>query len=784
MTAQAQSTELIRDFTPEGCCDYIYKFVKSGDHVYFAKGPMLWKTDGTSHNTTVVTDKLRVPTWPLDSTMVDLNDVLYFTASDTINPYNYELWKTDGTEEGTMLVKEIRSGSQGSYPTDLVNLDGTLFFIASDEHGSALFKSDGTKEGTIKIKNIGFTVNDGFFTQVGDQVFFYGNNSSGTRALWRTDGTNEGTSVLKADNVGYSGSLVNYQNELFFSLYGNNQGRLWKSNGTVEGTTEVMTFDHSSLGNFVVMNGLLYFIQYSGSKQYSLWRSDGTASGTEVVIANINICYNGTHSNLYAQDNSIYMVVQEENKQLWKSDGTTEGTYMIKDGFDYLSDFYTANGFLYYSAREIDQEYATIWKSDGTVDGTTSVANIEDYTSIKLVNSLNSELILLVGNPYQSIWRYDTGIRNTPPLSKDTTISLLANQLFHFTSKTFPFADYDTEYEFKKVKISNSVQNGVLFVDHNQNQLSEPEEIVLQNTIVEKTNFSKLVFSPEKSNYSDNYAHFTFAVSDGYDYSEEHTMTVNVRPHNKSQSITWNKIDNSLVGDSLILSASASSALPVSYTVVGPAMTIDSLLVIEGVGEITVTATQGGNEVYLEAKPITQTFYALDTFTLKSQSITWAQIDDLMVGDTLLLSATASSGLPIRYTVTGPAIIHDDNKLVATETGTATITAMQAGNDAYQAAESMSQELNIDSIVTGIIDRDVSFAAYPNPTNNQLIIRLDNPGEYGAQVTITDLLGNTIRSTTLKAQFTYFDISQQIPGVYLMTVHSKNQTRTFRILKQ
>jgi hypothetical protein len=56
---------------------------------------------------------------------------------------------------------------------------------------------------------------------------------------------------------------------------------------------------------------------------------------------------------------------------------------------------------------------------------------------------------------------------------------------------------------------------------------------------------------------------------------------------------------------SVALAASASSGLPVGYSVVsGPAMVSGGTLMITGAGSVTVQATQGGNTTYAAATPV------------------------------------------------------------------------------------------------------------------------------------------------------------------------------------
>lgn len=83
--------------------------------------------------------------------------------------------------------------------------------------------------------------------------------------------------------------------------------------------------------------------------------------------------------------------------------------------------------------------------------------------------------------------------------------------------------------------------------------------------------------------------------------------SLTISPNN--QQITFAPLVNKTYGDPAItLNATASSGLPVSYTVSGPAAINGNQLTITGAGNITVTATQAGNTNWLAATPAAQQF--------------------------------------------------------------------------------------------------------------------------------------------------------------------------------
>ncbi len=157
------------------------------------------------------------------------------------------------------------------------------------------------------------------------------------------------------------------------------------------------------------------------------------------------------------------------------------------------------------------------------------------------------------------------------------------------------------------------------------------------------------------------------------------TLTIN----QTSQTISFAPLSNVTYGAGPItLGATASSGLPVSYTVAGPATVTGLTLTITGTGTVTVTASQMGNPSYTAATAVTQSFSVaaatpMLTFSVPSQSS----------GATpFTVSATSNSSGAITYSVlSGPATI-SGNRVTLTGTGTVTLLASQAASGNYTAA--------------------------------------------------------------------------------------------------
>jgi hypothetical protein len=113
-----------------------------------------------------------------------------------------------------------------------------------------------------------------------------------------------------------------------------------------------------------------------------------------------------------------------------------------------------------------------------------------------------------------------------------------------------------------------------------------------------------------------------------------------------------------------------------------------------GTGTVVLHATVAEDETY---------YGAAANFTLQvtaaPQAIDFKRLRDVVIGeDPMSLSATSSSGLPVRFRVeTGPAALTTDGRLQFRSPGTVTIAAEQAGNANYLSAQSVTQSFSVVS---------------------------------------------------------------------------------------
>jgi hypothetical protein len=150
--------------------------------------------------------------------------------------------------------------------------------------------------------------------------------------------------------------------------------------------------------------------------------------------------------------------------------------------------------------------------------------------------------------------------------------------------------------------------------------------------------------------------------------------------------------------------ADSDSFLPVEFAVEGPASFHDSLLWIEGVGVVTVTARQAGNVNFRPADPVVQSFRVDRAFQL----LKIEPIPSRIAGPgTFTVGATASSGLPVRFAVLdGPATI-SGHQVTISGPGTVMLEVSQAGDSMYLPVSARQ------SIQVGRIPQTVSVVPPP-----------------------------------------------------------------------
>src|SRR5262245_48812471 len=147
---------------------------------------------------------------------------IYFLASH--NAAGTALWRTDGTSGETTLVSDLCPESCRSGPGSsraVVSAGDTLFIRTAEGPRAGLWISDGTAAGTHRVPDVCPGCNAGIFdlTAVGDSVFFRADDGVHGLEVWRSDGVS--SVLLRDDCPGRCSSGPAEDEPDMFTRYGN-----------------------------------------------------------------------------------------------------------------------------------------------------------------------------------------------------------------------------------------------------------------------------------------------------------------------------------------------------------------------------------------------------------------------------------------------------------------------------------------------------------------------------------------------------------------------------------
>ncbi|MFF5225756.1 hypothetical protein [Dactylosporangium sp. NPDC000521] len=179
------------------------------------------------------------------------------------------------------------------------------------------------------------------------------------------------------------------------------------------------------------------------------------------------------------------------------------------------------------------------------------------------------------------------------------------------------------------------------------------------------------------------------------DWSAAATAEVSFPVVRGSQTITFPPQPPAAAGATVTLSATASSGLPVTYTASNPDVcTVAGTTVTLWVaGSCTIHATQPGDGRWSPAPAADATF----AVTRDAQTITFSAPPTTPVTDeTVRVSATATSRLPVAITSNTPTVCTVDGAVVTLRTpGRCTVTATQRGDATHAAAPPVTHTFTV-----------------------------------------------------------------------------------------
>ena len=363
-------------------------------------GNELWKTDGTTGNTTLVKDILPGQAGISTYGVKILGNKAYFIPNIyTSNWTNKDvaLWVTDGTEAGTHVETAILPSGEAAYQSAfIIGISGTKVYMSVDDtvHGMEPWVYDLAVPATAPTLLID-VITGGMGTD------FYGSNTLGSTFyfwawdgdenawpynynLWKSQGTTATTALVKdaSDNpiicnFYKSMALVVLGSYLYFNNDLSGTISLWRT----DGTTVSQFYASPAFNNLLTFNGKIYFDGNDGTHGLELMASDGA---TTYLVKDINP--SGASQPYYVTPVGsklfFFAYTPAAGNELYVSDGSEGNATLVKDiisgsnspdGYDAtLIDF---NGKLVFFVDDKIHGKEP-WISDGTEAGTHIVADI------------------------------------------------------------------------------------------------------------------------------------------------------------------------------------------------------------------------------------------------------------------------------------------------------------------------------------------------------------------------------------------------------------------------
>ncbi|MEM6573659.1 MAG: ELWxxDGT repeat protein [Pseudomonadota bacterium] len=358
--------------------------------------------------TSRVLDILAGPGDSMPDQMLGIGDTLFFVATDSTSPINFELWRSRGDFSNTIPVMEL-PGSVN--PQELTEVNGRLYYVQnSADFGFELWQagSDGGAAIVADLRSGQLSSFPRGLTAVGDLLFFSADDGVAGRELWVLD-TVAGQPSRVADLTPGEDDTVFFVNPtggpntaatedlLFFVADNGVNGReLWRSDGTEAGTfvfdinpgpDSSMSFSidpvvPAPLDDMVVAGNRLFFAADDGQTGRELWVSDGTVEGTRLVLDIREGPLSGSPDDLVPFGVEVIFVAGTGANGLepWISNGEPTGTQMLRDiqPGSASSDpglFTFVDGLVYFTATD-PQNGGELWRTNGSTAGTRLAADI------------------------------------------------------------------------------------------------------------------------------------------------------------------------------------------------------------------------------------------------------------------------------------------------------------------------------------------------------------------------------------------------------------------------
>lgn len=209
------------------------EFTVVGSSLYFvgkAQGStnsILWKMTSSTSAPVQVQEPTSNSIAVSPKNLTGVSGALYFSAQ---SPFGEELWRSNGTSAGTFVVSDVNPGATGSAPGLFTAVDETLFFVATTAaNGTELWRSNGTNDSTFMVlDNVAGSGSGGpraMFSLLNILVFSARTPTNAATNFWTSNGTETGTTRFGDLTVSQVNNFVMLGDKLLFAAENSTAGR-------------------------------------------------------------------------------------------------------------------------------------------------------------------------------------------------------------------------------------------------------------------------------------------------------------------------------------------------------------------------------------------------------------------------------------------------------------------------------------------------------------------------------------------------------------------------------
>ena len=451
---------LVSDGTPEGT-QKIYETNSTllnikpatANRAYFTDTASVYSSDGTLQGTVKVLDNNThdIAAFPY-STMVTVDDKLYFEAHDHFFQYSY--WVSDGTPEGTRKLNDNERGFAGMAGQGQIFTLGTdkLFPMDDQVHGMELWAGTGFADSSRMVKDINTSPHNPLpsgLIQYGGNLLFSATIENDQRELWISDATAKNTRILKKINPSGDsrvGSLVQVGNLVYFGADDGEHGKeLWVTDGTPAGTQMVADLNPDGSGFYGYPgiwpgpHGIVYFRGSDGADHgFELWAYNGSELKMISNLFDDETDRDGIHVNFKGITVGDHFYFSDRKGRIWHTSGTEAimTPAVLHSQGDELRESVVRDNKLFYYGKGETEESLALWLYDFQTDACTMLSRINDHgrSTVSEMKGVEHGIVFTVSDwddeeSSEQLWASDgtadgtTMLRNFYPDAEDADIS-------------------------------------------------------------------------------------------------------------------------------------------------------------------------------------------------------------------------------------------------------------------------------------------------------------------------------------------------------------------------